>query len=403
MLNYNTRARTDDHNPAAALTWSALGAGLMYLFDPNLGRRRRHVLRDKLVHYARKTRDCCDATFRDVYHRTVGLAYETRASFSHEEVADEVLVERVRSKLGRVVSHPHSVQVCAAEGVVYLAGTVLQDEAENLLSTVKSIRGVRDLAFSLDVRPEPGNVPELQGGTPRPGARSEFMQENWSPAARLLSGVAGATAGLYGVSRGGLLGTVTGLLGMGMLVRAATNIETKKLVGATQSRRGIDVQKVINIDAPVEEVWSFWSNYDNFPLWMRNVKQVSQNPETGLSRWVVAGPVGIPFQWDAAETERVENEVLAWKSVPGSTVANTGVVRFHRNDGGTTRVDVKLSYNPPAGAIGHALAALFGSDPKTEIDEDLARMKTLIETANFPRDASRHLEEEQPAGSASTT
>ena len=395
MLNHS-RTTTNDHNPASSLTWTALGAGLMYLLDPNLGKRRRHLLRDKLVSYARKTRDCTDATFRDVYHRAVGLAHETRASFSHEDVPDPVLVERVRSRLGRVVSHPHSVQICAGNGIVYVAGTVLQGEADNLLRTVKSTRGVRDLVFSLDVRPDSGHVPELQGGTPRAGTRNAFLRENWSPTARLLSGAFGATAGLYGVTRGGPLGVVAGILGMGMFVRATTNMETRKLVGLTQSRRGIDIQKVITINAPVEEVWSFWSNYDNFPLWMRNVKQVSQNPQTHLSRWVVAGPAGIPFQWDAAETERIENEVLAWKSVPGSTVANTGVVRFHRNDDDTTRVEIHLSYNPPAGAIGHAIASLFNSDPKTEMDEDLARMKTLIETANFPRDASRHLGVEQP-------
>jgi uncharacterized membrane protein len=60
---------------------------------------------------------------------------------------------------------------------------------------------------------------------------------------------------------------------------------------------------------------------------------------------------GRQLEPDPAETGRVENELLAWKSVPGSTVANEGIVRFLPNDDGTTRVDIKLSYNPPAGAI----------------------------------------------------
>jgi uncharacterized membrane protein len=391
---HDTRHASEDRPSSceSALTFAALGAGLMYLFDPSLGRRRRHVLRDKLIHYARKTADCTDATFRDVWHRSVGLAHETRASFSHDSVADVVLVERVRSKLGRVVSHPHAVQVCAENGVVCLSGTVLADEADHLLKAAKSVRGVKDIAYSLDIRPAPGNVPELQGGAQRPGRRSEFMQENWSPTARLASGTVGSLMTLYGLTRGGLAGVVSGVIGSGLLLRAATNIETKKLVGLTGSRRGIDVQKIININAPVEEVWSFWSRYENFPLWMHNVKEVRRNEETGLSHWTVAGPAEIPVEWDAAETERVENECLAWKSVPGSTVASAGVVRFQRNDDNTTRVDVNLSYNPPAGAIGHALAALFGADPKSEIDADLARMKTMIETAHLPHDAAQHLE-----------
>lgn len=375
----------------SALGFAALGAGLMYLFDPNLGKRRRHLLRDKLISYSRKIRDCTDATFRDVWHRTVGLAHETRASLSHETVPDAVLVERVRSKLGRVVSHPHAVQVCADNGLVCLSGTVLADEAEHLLKTARSVRGVKDISFMLDVHPTPANVPELQGGAQRPGQRTEFMQENWSPTARLASGTVGSLMTLYGLARGGLAGVVAAVSGSSILLRAATNLETKKLVGLTDSRRGIDVHKIINIDAPVEEVWSFWSKYENFPLWMHNVKEVRRHPDTGLSHWVVAGPAGIPVRWDAAETERVENEILAWKSVPGSTVASAGTVRFQRNDDNTTRVDVNLSYNPPAGAIGHAVAALFGADPKSEIDQDLARMKTMIETAHLPHDAAQHV------------
>lgn len=381
---------------ASALGWTALGAGLMYFLDPNLGKRRRHQVRDRMLSQSRKLKDAADATARDVWHRSIGLAHESRASLSHEEVSDQVLVERVRSKLGRVVSHPHSIQVCADDGVVCLSGVVLADEAENLLKTVKSVRGVKDVALLLDVHPTRDNVPELQGGRPRPGDRLEFMQENWSPAARLFSGLVGATMSLYGLSRGGLSGIISGTLGTGMFLRAATNLEATKLVGATGSRRGIDINKIINIDALVEEVWSFWSKYENFPLWMHNVKEVRRH-ENGLSHWVVAGPAGMRVEWDAAETERVENEVLAWKSVPGSTVAHAGKVRFLRNEDGTTRVDVHLSYNPPAGAVGHAAAALFGADPRTEIDEDLARMKTMIETGNVPHDAAKHVESGQPA------
>jgi uncharacterized membrane protein len=94
------------------------------------------------------------------------------------------------------------------------------------------------------------------------------------------------------------------------------------------------------------------------------------------------------------------NGCIAWKSVPGAMLANAGIVRFQENGDGTTRVDVRLSYNPPGGAMGHAIAAMFGSDPRTEMDQDLARMKTLIETGNFPHDAAQHLTD---AGTTTST
>ena len=98
--------------------------------------------------------------------------------------------------------------------------------------------------------------------------------------------------------------------------------------------------------------------------------------------------MGVPVEWDAIVTRDIPNELLAWKSVEGATVESAGIVRFGQNEDGTTSVQIKLSYNPPGGAIGHALATLFGSDPKTEMDADLMRMKSMIETGVQPHDAA---------------
>ena len=71
---------------------------------------------------------------------------------------------------------------------------------------------------------------------------------------------------------------------------------------------------------------------------------------------------------------------IAWRSEPGSTVENAGVVRFSPvGDGSATRVDIQLSYNPPAGFLGDVVASLFGKDPKSAMDEDLVRFQTLVE------------------------
>ena len=121
---------------------------------------------------------------------------------------------------------------------------------------------------------------------------------------------------------------------------------------------------------------------------MSNVQEVRATG-TGCSHWKVKGPAGTTAEWDAVVTDQVPNKLLAWKSVEGASVANAGIVRFDRNDDGTTRIEVKLSYNPPGGAMGHAVAALFGADPKRQIDDDLMRVKTLIETGNPPHDAAQ--------------
>jgi hypothetical protein len=79
---------------------------------------------------------------------------------------------------------------------------------------------------------------------------------------------------------------------------------------------------------------------------------------------------------------------LAWRSLPGSAVRHNGVVHFEPIHEGSTRVHIEADYYPPAGVIGHALAKLFGSDPKSEMDADLLRMKTFIEKGRTPRDAA---------------
>jgi uncharacterized membrane protein len=138
------------------------------------------------------------------------------------------------------------------------------------------------------------------------------------------------------------------------------------------------VQKTITVNAPIEQVWELWSNFENFPHFMSHVKEVRKLDE-GRSHWVVAGPAGVPVEWDAVITDWVPHQLIAWKSVEGSTVDSAGRVRFQTLQDRSTEIDVQLSYNPPAGAVGHAVAALFGADPKRAMDEDMVRLKSLLE------------------------
>jgi uncharacterized membrane protein len=111
---------------------------------------------------------------------------------------------------------------------------------------------------------------------------------------------------------------------------------------------------------------------------MMHLKEV-RPLQDGTSHWVAAGPAGISIPWEAEVVEQRPNQLLAWRNVPGSMISATGLVRLDKEPDGGTRVSIRMSYCPPAGVIGHAVACLFGSDPKTEMEDDLVRLKSLIE------------------------
>jgi uncharacterized membrane protein len=163
----------------------------------------------------------------------------------------------------------------------------------------------------------------------------------------------------------------------------------RQLLGLTARRRAVDVQKTLTINAPVGEVYAFWSLYENFPRFMSRVLDVRSSEHAPMqSHWKVAGPAGTPVEFDAKITTAVPNQLIGWRTLPGAPVAHAGIVRFDPEIEARTRVHIRMSYNPPAGWIGHGIATAFGVDPKHSMDDDLARMKTLIETGHAPHDAA---------------
>jgi hypothetical protein len=219
-----------------ALTFGAglgLGTGLMYLLDPDRGRRRRALLRDKGAWAVRKTGDCIEVTARDLRNRVQGI---THVHSSSEPVDDRIVAERVRSKLGRVVSHPGAIEVEAQDGKVTLSGPILVEEIPELLACVKDVRGVNQVINNLEAHEQADNHPALQGGRERQGAHFEFLQENWSPAARVLAGAAGASLAAFGGARRGALGAGLGTAGLLLLTRGITNTGIKHLAGFGSSQ-----------------------------------------------------------------------------------------------------------------------------------------------------------------------
>jgi uncharacterized membrane protein len=213
-----------------------------------------------------------------------------------------------------------------------------------------------------------GDIVGLEGATLARRASTESKD-------RLLALLGGALA-LYGLARRGVFGAAAQTIGAGMVWSELREPRDAVRTGR-ERRRTVDIQKTLFIAAPVDRVYQFWTDYENFPLFMSNVREV-RDMGGGRSHWIVSGPGGVPIEWFSMLTEQVPGESLAWRSRPGSMLENAGVVRF-RPEGEGTRVDLRFCYYPPAGGAGQAVAELLGADPRAKLNEDLGRLKALLE------------------------
>jgi uncharacterized membrane protein len=274
------------------LTTLGMGAGLMYLYDPEQGNRRRHMLRDRWVGTKNEAQTLWEQGTRDLQNRARGMQAET-----------ESMIREAPESIG--------------------------------------------------------------------------IQGQWSPGARLLATLAGGGLTFYGVVRRGLRGTAATLIGLNLVSSGLMQRSLPGLMRSNGGAKAIDFHKTVTVNAPLEEVFEFWRHYPNFSRFMSHVREVT-DMGNGRSHWVAEGPAGQPVEWDAVITEMEPNRVLAWESLPGSQVYNSGRVRFERADDGT-RLNIHMAYSPPGGMMGHAIATLFGTDPKSALDEDMLRFKSLLE------------------------
>src|SRR4051812_48011158 len=209
----------------------ALGALGMFFFDPQAGRRRRARTRDRITHVVKVANEAGKVTALDAVHRAQGLVAGTKRLLNPGPVTDETLVERVRAALGRVVSHPHAIEVFVDRGHVDVSGPILADEVRPLLACVRRVTGVRGVSDHLTVYPERGHVSALQGGVPRRGSQFELLQDHWSPAARLLTGALGAGLMLRSAAERGLWGATLGAAGGALLARSMANRGLAEIFG----------------------------------------------------------------------------------------------------------------------------------------------------------------------------
>jgi len=156
-------------------------------------------------------------------------------------------------------------------------------------------------------------------------------------------------------------------------------------------RGGVQVRKTISISRSPEEVYRFWRQFENLPRFMDHLESV-QDLGGGRSHWRAKAPAGRTVEWDAEIIDDQPNSFIAWRSLEGADVDNSGSVSFERASGGRgTVVRVELEYAPPGGAVGALFAKLFGEEPGQQIDDDLRRFKQIIEVGEVVKsDASIH-------------
>lgn len=161
--------------------------------------------------------------------------------------------------------------------------------------------------------------------------------------------------------------------------------KTSRSSDPTTREGAVRARTAITVNRPREEVYAFWRELENLPRFMFHLESV-QAKDGGRSHWVAKAPVGRTVEWDAEVADDVPGELIAWRSLEGATVPNSGSVRFAEAPGGRgTEVTVDIEYRPPGGAMGAAVARLFGEDPMQQLKDDLRRFKQVIETGEVVR------------------
>lgn len=212
-------------------------------------------------------------------------------------------------------------------------------------------------------------------------------RHNISSTERWSSATAGGLLLAFGVGRRSAAGAVLTLAGSALLARGASgHCPVYDTLDVTTARHpAIAVHDAIRVQGLVEDVYRFWRRLDTLPAFMRHLERVD-DLGNGRSHWVARGPGGRAFEWDAEIVHEVENTLITWRSLPGGDVATSGAVRFDPiRRGSSTQVTVALHFDPPAGRLGSAFAALVGREPSRMLREDLRRLKQLLETGELPR------------------
>jgi uncharacterized membrane protein len=156
---------------------------------------------------------------------------------------------------------------------------------------------------------------------------------------------------------------------------------------------GHKIEKSVFIARPPVELFRFWRNLENLPEFMKHIESVRVLDDRH-SHWVVKGPGGHRLEWDAEIVNEHPGEMISWQTLPGADVQSAGTVRFTpADDGESTVLRVVLEFHPPGGSLGARVARLFGKDPAAQLDQDLGRLKQIIESHDVSSSARARAED----------
>lgn len=215
-------------------------------------------------------------------------------------------------------------------------------------------------------------------------------RQNVARTERAVSAIGGALVALYGLGKRNAATPYLLFLGGLLISRGVTGrckvydrlgLDTNRAPGkaGVPGNKGIRVEKSIEVNLAPAQVFGYWRNLENLPIFMPHIKSVKRT-EDGISHWKVEGPAGIPLEWDAEIINERPGEMLAWQSLPGAQVQNAGTVRFAPAKSGIgTSMTVVLQYQPPGGRLGAAVASIFGESPETQLEADLVRFRDWVE------------------------
>ena len=131
------------------------------------------------------------------------------------------------------------------------------------------------------------------------------------------------------------------------------------------------VNDSIEVQAPVGDVFRYWSNFENFPRFMSNIEEIRMTGQD-TSHWRVKGPLGKSVQFNAKTTKMDPDRGIGWDTIDGE-VTTSGEIRFEEVGPDRTRVDVTMGY-----AVGEAVANILSS-PEKNLREDLENFASIVE------------------------
>jgi len=226
--------------------------------------------------------------------------------------------------------------------------------------TLMVLCGLRELACGIGILTQPRPLPWVNARV-----AGDALDLAGLAAALALSGnprrVALATAAVAGVT--------------------ALDVYTARELAEDERRQPLYVATSVLIERPAGELYQFWRNFENLPQVMPHLQSVQVIGDR-QSHWVAHAPWGGRVEWHTELIDDVPEQRLAWRTVDGSEVFNAGSVRFNPvANGGTTEVIVELLYVPPAGAVGAAVAKIFGKDTGQDMFADLDAFKRIMESS----------------------